>query len=215
MVQVFQDQPSFASRLAGGATNAAGEFGKAFLEEKLGQRQQQQLMRAQEDENRRLLEETGLNLSGIRDPKTRQLILAEQLKGQRKESEMHDVKRRAQSSLDSAAKLLRQGNLGLGSNIRSHLHGGQTAEDYGQFQSAMGGLEAILVDMVSRGTLSNARFKYITETLLPTPNDRERTIKGKLTQLAELLDLDPSALTGQSNMQKGMEKRPPLTSFGH
>lgn len=121
----------------------------------------------------------------------------------------------AQKSFNSMAKLLKKGNLGLGSETKGAVIGGETAKDTAQFSSASGGLEAMLVDMVSRGTLSNTRFKYITETLLPKPGDRDKTIEGKLTALAEMLGLDASELTGKktASTDSQNQERPPLSSF--
>ena len=75
----------------------------------------------------------------------------------------------AQNALNRASEILKKGNLGLFSPTLAKTFGGERAEDIGEFQSIMGALEAELVDRVSRGTLSDARFRYITETLLPKP----------------------------------------------
>lgn len=131
----------------------------------------------------------------------------------RKETEKKEEAKKpletAQRSFNSMAKLLRKGNLGLGSGALSSALGGDRAKDVAQFTSATGGLEALLVDMVSRGTLSNARFKYITETLLPKPGDRDKEIEGKMVALADLLGLDSSELTqkkSKSSSDKKQEK---------
>lgn len=131
----------------------------------------------------------------------------------RKETEKKEEAKKpletAQRSFNSMAKLLRKGNLGLGSGALSSALGGERSKDVAQFTSATGGLEALLVDMVSRGTLSNARFKYITETLLPKPGDRDKEIEGKMVALADLLGLDSSELTqkkSKSSVGKKQEK---------
>ncbi len=94
--------------------------------------------------------------------------------------------------------------------------GGETAKAYSEFTSLTGGLESFLVEMVNRGTLSNVRFKYITETLLPKPSDSQEDIKGKMEGLATILDLDPSQLSGGKKSEttaQSENKRPPLTAF--
>jgi hypothetical protein len=108
-------------------------------------------------------------------------------------------------------------SVGISGTLTSKL-GGETAKAYSEFTSLTGGLESFLVEMVNKGTLSNVRFKYITETLLPKPNDSQNDIKGKMEGLATILDLDPSALQGEKGAEKtqsakGENKRPPLTSF--
>ena len=81
--------------------------------------------------------------------------------------------------------------------------GGDTAKAYSQFTSLTGALEALLVEKVNRGALSNTRFKYIVETLLPKPSDSQADITGKLEGLATILELDPSALKGKALQSKG------------
>lgn len=116
------------------------------------------------------------------------------------------VKDRAQNAFNRMAEIVKGKRLGLGSELKSSLIGGKTAQDVGEFQSLSGALEAILVDMVSRGTLSNSRFNYITQTLLPKPGDREDVIKGKMKGLAEVLELDPASL-GEKQTPKKTEAK--------
>jgi hypothetical protein len=61
--------------------------------------------------------------------------------------------------------------------------------------------------MVSRGTLSNARFKYITETLLPKPGDRDKEIEGKMIALADLLGLDSTELNQKKSVSSVGKKQ--------
>ncbi len=151
-------------------------------------------------------------------------LQGEQLKSEgpkgpdQKELEAIETKDRAQTAFNEMTSLLRGGNLGRGSGLWAAA-GGKPARDIGKFTSLTGALEAMLVDKVSRGTLSNERFKYITETLLPKSSDSDDTIEGKMEGLAEILGLDTSALTGksqESGQQKtssvGSKKRS-LTSF--
>jgi hypothetical protein len=94
--------------------------------------------------------------------------------------------------------------------------GGDTAKAYSKFTSLTGALEALLVEKVNRGALSNARFDYITKDLLPKPSDSQKDIEGKLEGLAIVLGLDASKLTGKTNTEaqpQGENKRPPLTAF--
>lgn len=262
MVQILQPPKSFGAELAGNIGREVGEG----LSSGMQARKQAKLL-AQED--RDILEATGINLSGIRDPEARKAIMTAQLKGKQKEQEQgfakelqagkyageeglagtkeagraatafnienlshenrmkqqaakfahekelksgkseeaEQVRQIGQQSFNGIAKLLNKGNVGMGSGAIGFF-GGETAEDTGEFQSLTGGLEAMMVDMVSRGTLSNTRFQYITETLLPKPTDTQSQIKGKLKGLAQILGLDASELTG-----KGSGKKPALSSF--
>lgn len=120
-----------------------------------------------------------------------------------KEEQKAQSKKIAQESFDRMAQILKGGRLGRTSKIFSLL-GGKTAQDSGEFTSLSGALESMLVDQVSRGTLSNTRFEYITKTLLPKPTDSEAEIKGKMKGIAGLLGLDPSSL--ESPKRKSKEK---------
>lgn len=147
-----------------------------------------------------------LGMGDIAEPSARSSNLAESLRGssskspsraekaqQGKEAEKEHSQQIAQDSFNRMAEILKEGKLGRTSGLRSYL-GGKTAEHSGEFTSLTGALEALLVDQVSRGTLSNTRFEYITKTLLPKPTDSEAEIKGKMKGIAGLLGLDASSL---------------------
>lgn len=68
--------------------------------------------------------------------------------------------------------------------------GGKAAEDFGEFQALLGTMESELVKRVNKGTLSNTRFKYIVDQLLPNASDTQATIRGKLKGIARELNLD-------------------------
>lgn len=119
-----------------------------------------------------------------------------------------NVRRTAQTSFNTLNRLLKRGNVGFGSSAIGSVIGGDYARDVGEFQTAAGGLEAMLVDMVSRGTLSNSRFEYITENLLPKPTDRQATIEGKLKALGDLLGLEVEDERSSSvGMKPGVQKQ--------
>jgi hypothetical protein len=116
-----------------------------------------------------------------------------------KKNEEMTVRDTAQRSFDGLVDLVKKGNVGYGSGLLAmNPFAKDTQRDVGKFSSLTGGLEAMLVDQVSKGSLSNERFKYITETLLPKPGDTQEAIKGKLMGISEILGLDPSKLTGKS-----------------
>jgi hypothetical protein len=217
-IQIIEEnrKPSFSEKLNMGLKAGARELNK-FSENHQKNRQAQQ-----ENEALKLM---GIDISGIHDPKMREKAVDfahqmglqkdkyqrenELLKGKGPSTEdkkfnkvIEDekrVKQTAQNSFNSLSRILNKNNIGYGSEVWGQLSGGETLRDTGEFQSATGGLEAMLVDMVNRGTLSNSRFEYITKNLLPTSTDRQEIIKGKLKGLAELLNLDPSALLGETN----------------
>lgn len=102
-----------------------------------------------------------------------------------------DIKNTAQKSLNGIAKLVKE--VGVGTDFWS-MAGGKTSKAKGKFSALTGGIESMLVDMVSRGTLSDSRFKYITETLMPKPTDTQQEIIGKLEGLSDVLGLDKSEI---------------------
>lgn len=107
-----------------------------------------------------------------------------------------------QKAFDDLAKLIPK--VGRSGVIQSKL--GYGSQPYAEFSSLTGALESLLVEKVNKGALSNTRFKYITETLLPKPSDTQSEIKGKLKGLATILELDPSALLGKDEIK---EKKDP------
>jgi hypothetical protein len=129
-------------------------------------------------------------------------------------AELEQEKETAQTAFNEMANLLNKGNLGLGSGIKSSIFGGQTASDVGQFRSLSGALESILVKMVNKGTLSNTRFNYIKDELLPKPTDRDETIKGKMIGLSKILNLDPSSLgIEEENKKPSLQERPGMVQM--
>jgi hypothetical protein len=114
------------------------------------------------------------------------------------QEENNQTREMGQKAFNQMASILNKENVGPIAKGKSLIPfiGSKEAEDIGKFGSLTGGLESMLVEMVNKGTLSNTRFNYITETLLPKPTDRIDTIRGKLKGLAEILGLDASALEG-------------------
>lgn len=113
---------------------------------------------------------------------------------------------RSQSTINTLLDLVDRGNVGAQAYAQSYLPWANEAkESIGEFDSLIGGLESSLVEMVNKGTLSDARFKYITETLLPKSSDTVSTIKGKLKGLQEIL-INQFQEEGQEVSQKEMMK---------
>lgn len=241
MVQIIKEnrEPSTGEKFARAFANVGSSLGQNIPKLMMQKEEQKalQMQRMQEDEAAKRF---GIDLSGIRDQKSRQAILENALKMQSDEQraltefnreqdllfnkqnferEMQEKQKEskglskeeiaqnerqesidtAQRSFNTLAKVLKGGNVGKGSGIASGLIGGKIARDTGKFRSALGGLEAVLVDMVSKGTLSDSRFKYITQELLPKSTDRDEIIHGKLESLAEMIGLDPSELGIEEN----------------
>lgn len=217
--------PSFGSQLGqalgGGLTQGINSALSQMLEQKSQQRKTQDLLNAlgisstntpsetiteslefspkTPKPNLKNLSQEEILAASIMNPQLAP-VLGNIYKNQQKENKENESKEVAQESLNRMSELLSEGKLGFGSKLKSKAFGGKTAEAVGEFESLSGALESLLVDKVSRGTLSNARFKYITETLLPKPNDREATIKGKLKALSKELKLDLPSSFGKKTL---------------
>jgi hypothetical protein len=202
-----------------------GELGNQTLQNRMGieqqlgqerqQRQEQELMKKKGPVFAKALkgQELSEEEQALFTPQEQLAIANHQLQKQKQEQDSNDPElerehQTAQNAFNEMAKLLKDGNLGLGSEVYSTILGGKTAQDVGQFRSLSGALESILLKMVNKGTLSNTRFNYIKDELLPKPSDRDETIKGKMIGLSKILNLDPSELgveekqSTQSNKQR-------------
>ena len=129
-----------------------------------------------------------------------------------KNEEQAKSKELTQRAFNDIAKLIPE--VGRSGIITSKL-GGDTAKSYAKFTSLTGALEAILVEQVSGGRLSDVRFKYIVEQLLPKPSDTQSEITGKLEGLATMLDLDPKELgvKGKESKESNIYKLPPPSEY--
>ncbi len=119
----------------------------------------------------------------------------EKLKEEEKSKEV------TQKAFNEIAQLIPKA--GVGTSALS-VFGGENAKTLGKFSSLTGALEALLVEKVNRGALSNTRFEYITKTLLPKATDTQAEIRGKMEGLAVILELDPSEL---QNLDKKKPKK--------
>lgn len=191
-LQALAGVPSFGSQLGQGLGQNIGAGISGYLGQMLQNKQNKSALSGLQP----FLKQAGFEPkeidqfinSGI-DPKIAAAAIKTSSMIQAKNQQSEDLKRIGQDSLNRINELVEKGNVGFGSKVGAFF-GGETAKDVGEFESLTGALEAMLVDKVSRGTLSNARFKYITETLLPKPTDRENTIRGKIKALSRELDLD-------------------------
>lgn len=224
-IQILPAAPGFGSQLGqalgSGLNQGIGMALNNMLQQKAEQKKAQQLLSAlgisgpvgsQDQSIESSVIDNSISRKGSGVPKlTQEQILAASItnpalapalssiyKNQMKESEKQQSEEIAQDSLNRMAEILHQGNIGFGSKVKGKLFGGDTAEQVGEFESLSGALESLLKDRVSKGMLSNARFQYITETLLPKPNDRQATIRGKLKALSRELKLElPHSLSSK------------------
>lgn len=126
------------------------------------------------------------------------------LKEEKEKEKDKIVNDRAQNAFNRLAELIPK--VGR-SNVGYSYLGGKSSEAFGEFTSSLGLLESALADLVSRGKMTDTRFRYITQQLLPTPSDTQATIRGKMRGLARDLGLDPKILGVEPGAEK--EKKDP------
>ena len=115
------------------------------------------------------------------------------------EKEEAETHQRTQQSFNRLTSLI--SDVGFASGATQYLpFAFKTREARGEFQSLLGNLESRLLELVSKGRLTDIRFNYIINQLLPTPNDTQSRIKGKMRGVARQLGLDIGVLG------KGMTK---------
>lgn len=148
----------------------------------------------------------GLVQQGQQQQKQQQVQEAEQMKAAAEQKEKETVK----SVYDRLVELTPK--VGYLKSYESYASP-KTRENIGEFQALLGTMESELVKRVNKGTLSNARFNYITENLLPKPTDTQATIRGKLKGIARELEIEtPSVVEAGEEIKKDGKKRS-LESF--
>lgn len=127
-------------------------------------------------------------------------------KGQ-KELETPEQKSELQGVIDRQIDILNKGNLGNPLTTFGALSR-ERQEDIGEFDSLNVALESIFKDMVNKGAMSDARFKFMIKNL-PSAHDSDRKNKGKLKAIGQILDVDVSRLQkkGESSEKKGSSER--------
>ena len=116
-----------------------------------------------------------------------------------KENELKEKKQSTQDAFNRMSELVE--NVGMTSGF-TRKFGGKTDSDVAEFESLNGMLESYMTDLVSKGKLTDTRFKYIINTLLPRPGQRVSTIKGNMKAIAKMIGLD-------TDTQKIKDKKSP------
>jgi len=146
-----------------------------------------------------------LELDKIAGKERIEMIKADAKLAQQKQKEADTLEQvaGADNTINQLLEIVDRGSVGYGSVWQASLNpfAEQARGDTAEFDSLTGGLESHLVDLVSRGTLSNARFKYITQTLLPKSNDSVATIKGKLSGIRKVLVDEVSQISADSTQE--------------
>lgn len=117
--------------------------------------------------------------SGL-DPKIGAQVVTAHLKNKGQDQ---GSKEGMQASLDRMLELSKSKNIGIRTNPKQFFSDKAVGEQ-AEFESSKAGLIAALRDKVNKGVLSNQKFDYIVNHLLPTHNERQAAIRGKLKSIA-------------------------------
>lgn len=208
MVQVLD--PSMKQRFASQfAQSLGGNIGQGLSEGFSDKIQQRKLSKAQSQEDE-ALERMGLNLRGVTDPKTRQLLISEMLKSgaSQQKSQLQNQQKLApyQAALGTINRM-RQigegGNLGIGSKLAGGIFGGERARDVGEYEQ----LGKSLISMASSIPIRNQKeFETLAHDLYdPTIRDEKRA--GILDAMEKIISDSIEAQGGFQEMEMQQESQ--------
>jgi hypothetical protein len=191
MVTVINRQPGGAS-MAGEALGQG--LGQSLDRMFQGQRQKRQLQSLSP-----LFEQLGVNPEGIQgliqaglapEQAISTALELGKLRGQygqktgQVDQKKHDAQAGIQRSINSMAGLISENASGIGiSPLTAVGLSRKGVQNRAQYQSMRSGLEKALVPLIGKGTLSDARFKFILSQI-PEPDESQRSQLGKLKGLA-------------------------------
>lgn len=110
-----------------------------------------------------------------------------------KELKLQEDKKRLASTFSRLVDLTKSPNIGIRTNPKQFL-GSKAVEEQSEFTSLKAELVGSLRELVNRGALTNQKFNYIVNTLLPQHNDRQASIRGKLKGIAKILGVEPEEI---------------------
>lgn len=144
--------------------------------------------RNREDE---ALKNLGVDLSGIADPDTRQMLIKQQLMGQNEAAkaamqmqEKTETLRPAFNALNSLESLI--GSSGIGALGRMNFTD-EARRNRGVFESTSAALMPLFKSMFPRG-MTEKEFKFVNENYIPQVTDTEEKIRGKIQGLKSLME---------------------------
>lgn len=174
MVQVLEDQPSFASQLMRSGMNTGSAFVKALM----GERETQKRAAAENE----ALERMGINLRGVQDPEIRKKIVELSLKGELGSHQKETSIQSALQAIDQLEGLAGKSGIGLTGQLNPF---SGARENRGEFESAKAGILPMFKALFPRG-FTEREFKVISDKWLPKSSDTEATIRGKLKGLRSI-----------------------------
>lgn len=172
MVHILPENPSFSS-LIGKSLGAGISKGlSSAIENEISSLREQK-------ENKSLKEKYGVDLSGIKDPETRKLLISQQLKGA--ESSQNSMLP-AMMAIDQMESMLDSEGIGW---MGSWNPSGNARFNRGQFESMQAALMPLFKSMFPRG-MTEKEFAHVNKHYIPQADDTIETIRGKLQGLKAL-----------------------------
>lgn len=226
MVQVLDANPSFAQQFGRQMGRNVGSAGVGALEGFMEKQRKQEMLNQLAQENK-ALQGHGIELSGITNPKTREQVIAEGLKGQSSQrKEYQDKMIPAKAALSTIAEMRNLGKTGhLGPKISQGFLGtGLANEDVRRNRSKYEQLGKSLISMASTIPIRNqAEFNTLSERLYdPTLTDAtregildalENVIKRGLGEEGESLSFSDQIRREPSGKNQSKVDRPSLLTF--
>lgn len=188
MVQILEDAPSFAQQIARGQGEAIGSFGaemaKSGYDTYKQKRENAIAGQQQAQEDTRISELLGQDISGIRDPKMKALIVENLMKGQQAQQKLASEKpdlTQSIKALNTLEGLIPKKGIGWS----SFNYGQEARHNRGQFEATQAAIMPLFKSMFPRG-MTEKEFKFVNENYMPQINDSEAKMRGKIKGLRAL-----------------------------
>lgn len=192
MVQIIEEnRPKSKAEMFSQAFGALGQTGAQAVSQHFAQKEQQKAQQMQmQAENEQIQALSGMDISGIQDPKMRQQIVAEALKGRSAESHKKAGLETSVNALNKLKSMVGQKGIGLSGAINPSA---EARHNRGEFQSLQSALMPLFKSMFPRG-MTEKEFKFVNENYIPQVHDSEETILGKIQGLEQLLGMNSGEL---------------------
>lgn len=221
MVQIIDEieSPSVGSRFAGAFANLGQQGARAFSDIAIERQKKKNMLKSQEEEDKRIFEETGLNLSGIKDQKLREKLVESGIKSKQAHQEKTAPYK---AGLDTVKRMREIGKSGhLGPKIGQWGGLGFVSSDVRKDRSEYEQLGKSLISLASTIPIRNQmEFETLSNNLHdPTLTDAARD--GILDAMERIIKQSLGEYDG--GLSSGMEQEPSetkpmrraLSHFGH
>lgn len=184
MVQIIEEQPSFAQIMARGGGKATGNFASSVLQQHMANKSM-----SQENET---LKRMGLDLAGVKDPELRKILAQGSMKKKTDDTEKFST---GMDVLQQMRQVAARGKIGRGSSIMGFFPG-ETARDRAEFEQ----LGKSLIPIVAAGVpIRNQREFDEYKKVITDPSSSLDSIEGAIKGLESIFQ---QKLEGKGNKEK-------------